>query len=57
MKNVNNSKNKFGSMYLPTTHGVAQKTLLTNRLLKREFIKYASLGDAMERAGGGAMFQ
>ena len=38
--NFQNSKNKLGYVYLLTPHGIAEKTSLTTRFLKRKMQEY-----------------
>ncbi len=48
MHNFSHSKNKFGYMYLLTPIGMAEKTLLTSRFLKRKLEEYDALKTEIE---------
>lgn len=52
MQNFTNSKNKFGYMYLLTPDGMAQKTALTSRFLKRKLLEYEALRHEITSLGG-----
>lgn len=41
--NLANSKHKLGYFYLLTAKGIAQKTLMTSRFLKRKMVEYEAL--------------
>lgn len=43
VQNFNQSKNKFGYIYLLTPQGVAEKALLTGRFLKRKMAEREAL--------------
>lgn len=43
MQNFNHSKNKFGYVYLLTPAGIAEKTSLTARFLKRKMQEYETI--------------
>jgi EPS-associated MarR family transcriptional regulator len=43
MKNFSNSKNKFGYVYVLTPKGVAEKTAITHRFLRRKMDEYEAL--------------
>ncbi len=43
MQNFNQSKNKFGYVYLLTPKGMTEKTALTHRFLKRKKEEYEAL--------------
>lgn len=43
MQNFSDSKNKFGYVYILTPGGIAQKTLLAGRFLKRKMEEYEAL--------------
>lgn len=43
MQNFNQSKNKFGYIYILTPRGVAEKAALTGNFLKRKLIEYSVL--------------
>jgi len=43
MQNFSQSKNKFGYIYILTPGGMAEKTLLTSRFLKRKMEEYEAL--------------
>ncbi len=48
VQNFNQSKNKFGYVYLLTPQGVAEKAALTGRFLKRKKAEYEALRDEIE---------
>ncbi len=48
VQNFNQSKNKFGYVYLLTPQGVAEKALLTGRFLKRKMVEYEALKTEIE---------
>ncbi len=48
VQNFNQSKNKFGYVYLLTPQGVAEKALLTGRFLKRKMVEYEALKAEIE---------
>ena len=48
MKNFANSKNKFGYVYVLTPSGLAEKTSLTQRFLKRKIEEYELLKAEIE---------
>ncbi len=48
VQNFNQSKNKFGYVYLLTPRGVAEKALLTGRFLKRKMVEYEALKTEIE---------
>lgn len=52
VQNFNQSKNKFGYVYLLTPQGVAEKTLLTGRFLKRKMGEYEALRAEIEALRG-----
>lgn len=43
MQNFSHSKNKFGYVYLLTPAGIAEKTSLTARFLKRKMQEYEAI--------------
>ena len=43
MQNFQNSKHKLGYAYLLTPHGIAEKTAMTSRFLKRKLREYEAL--------------
>lgn len=43
MRNFSHSKNKFGYVYVLTPKGIAEKTVLTHRFLKRKMEEYEAL--------------
>ena len=43
MQNFNQSKNKFGYVYILTPTGMAEKAALTSRFLKRKMSEYEAL--------------
>ena len=43
MKNFANSKNKFGYVYVLTPNGIAEKTRVAHRFLKRKMEEYEAL--------------
>lgn len=43
VQNFSHSKNKFGYVYILTPGGIAQKTLLAGRFLKRKMEEYEAL--------------
>lgn len=43
MQNFNQSKNKFGYVYILTPTGIAEKAALTSRFLKRKMSEYEAL--------------
>lgn len=52
IQNFQNSNNKLGYAYLLTPMGIAEKTALTAKFLKRKLVEYESLKaeiDALER--------
>lgn len=46
--NFNQSKNKFGYIYVLTPQGMTEKTLLAGRFLKRKMIEYEQLQSEIE---------
>jgi EPS-associated MarR family transcriptional regulator len=48
MGNFQNSKNKFGYVYLLTPQGIAEKVALTSRFLKRKMEEYDTLKGEIE---------
>lgn len=48
VRNFNQSKNKFGYVYLLTPQGVAEKALMTGRFLKRKMLEYEALRAEIE---------
>ena len=48
MQNFSQSKNKFGYIYVLTQHGIAEKTQLTGRFLKRKMHEYDELRKEIE---------
>lgn len=48
VQNFNQSKNKFGYVYLLTPQGLVEKTLLTGRFLKRKMAEYEALKAEIE---------
>ncbi|TSA40698.1 MAG: MarR family EPS-associated transcriptional regulator [Methylococcaceae bacterium] len=48
MHNFSHSKNKFGYMYLLTPSGIAEKSALTSRFLKRKLEEYDALKAEIE---------
>lgn len=48
MQNFQNSKHKLGYAYLLTPHGIAEKTALTARFLKRKVREYEALKAEIE---------
>jgi EPS-associated MarR family transcriptional regulator len=48
MGNFQNSKNKFGYVYLLTPQGIAEKVALTSRFLKRKMDEYDALKGEIE---------
>ena len=43
MQNFSQSKNKFGYVYILTPGGIAEKTALTGKFLKRKLAEYEAL--------------
>ncbi len=43
MQNFTESKNKFGYVYILTPRGIAEKTALARRFLKRKLTEYADI--------------
>jgi EPS-associated MarR family transcriptional regulator len=43
MQNFSQSKNKFGYIYVLTPQGIAEKTVLAGRFLKRKSLEYEAL--------------
>jgi EPS-associated MarR family transcriptional regulator len=52
MQNFTQSKNKLGYTYLLTADGVAQKTALTGKFLKRKLLEYEELKKEIQSVGG-----
>ncbi len=48
MKNFANSKNKFGYVYVLTATGIAEKTAVTHRFLRRKMDEYEALKTEIE---------
>jgi EPS-associated MarR family transcriptional regulator len=48
MQNFQQSKNKFGYVYVLTPRGIAEKALLTNRFLRRKMEEYEALRAEIE---------
>jgi EPS-associated MarR family transcriptional regulator len=48
LENFSNSRHKFGYVYILTPAGLAEKTLLTGRFLKRKMRDYESLRAEIE---------
>ena len=48
MKNFDNSKNKFGYVYVLTPTGMAEKTAITHRFLQRKMDEYEALKAEIE---------
>jgi len=48
MQNFSKSKNKLGYAYLLTPVGIAEKTALTKRFLKRKLLEYEALREEIE---------
>lgn len=48
MQNFQQSKNKFGYIYVLTPRGVAEKATLTNRFLRRKLEEYEALKAEIE---------
>lgn len=48
MQNFQQSKNKFGYVYVLTPRGLAEKAALTNRFLKRKLDEYEALKTEIE---------
>ena len=48
VQNFNNSKNKFGYVYLLTPFGVLEKATLTGRFLQRKMSEYEALKHEIE---------
>ena len=46
--NFSQSKNKFGYIYVLTPQGIAEKTLLAGRFLKRKMTEYEQLQSEIE---------
>lgn len=54
VQNFSQSKNKFGYVYLLTPQGLAEKTLLTGRFLKRKMVEFDALKAEIEALGNEA---
>jgi EPS-associated MarR family transcriptional regulator len=50
--NFNESKNKFGYVYLLTPSGIAEKAALTGRFLQRKLLEYEALSAEIESLKG-----
>ncbi len=50
--NFSESKNKFGYVYLLTPSGIAEKTALTGRFLKRKLLEYEAIRAEIESLRG-----
>jgi len=48
VQNFSQSKNKFGYIYVLTPQGIAEKTLLTGRFLRRKMAEYEQLQAEIE---------
>jgi EPS-associated MarR family transcriptional regulator len=48
MKNFAYSKNKFGYIYVLTSSGLAEKTMITQRSLQRKMHEYKALKDEID---------
>ncbi len=48
MQNFQQSKNKFGYVYVLTPRGIAEKAALTNRFIKRKLEEYEALKAEIE---------
>jgi EPS-associated MarR family transcriptional regulator len=48
MQNFQQSKNKFGYIYVLTPRGISEKAILTNRFLKRKMKEYEAVKSEIE---------